>query len=116
MRVTRTSQEEFATCPLYTAMGVIGGKWKPMLLYRIICGINRPGALNRSMAGVSPKVVRQQLRELECDGIVVRLVVSKQPPHVEFGLTPYGETLGPVLDALGTWGEGHVARRARNLA
>ena len=108
--MTATSQKERESCPVYTAMRVINGRWKPMMVWRLTDPDRRFGDLHRSMPGVSAKMLRQQLKEFETDGIVTRHVVAERPLHVEYRLTPYGRTLGPVFDALGAWGARHLRR------
>lgn len=90
-------------------MDVIGGKWKPIILCNLRHGAHRPSDLQRKIPQISQKVLTQQLRELEQDGILVRQVFQEVPPHVEYDLSEYGQSLGQVLDLLCSWGEGHVA-------
>ena len=92
-------------CPLAVALNVIGGKWKPMILHMLSSGTQRYGALKKNIPAVSQKVLTQQLRELEADGIVRRTVYMEVPPRVEYALTERGVTLTPILDALYHWGE-----------
>ena len=103
-------RQERAACPLYTAIGVIEGRWKPMLFQRLG---RRPagfGELHRAMPGISRKVLAEQLRQMECDDLVVRRETGDRLGSVEYALTPYGETLGPVFEALWAWGTAHLAR------
>ena len=105
------SHRERAACPLYTAMGVIEGRWKPMLFQRLAHRPHGFGELRRAMPGVATKVLREQLRQMQADGLVARRPLS--PPHagVQYRLTPYGRTLGPVFTTLWHWGTRHMARR-----
>lgn len=97
------------TCGLDVAVDVVGGKWKPMILWALNdSGTLRFGELKRSIAGVSEKVLVQQLRELESDGIVHREVYKEVPPRVEYSLTALGESLNTALAPLGAWGEAHM--------
>ena len=89
-------------------MDVIGGKWKPIILCNLRHGAHRPSDLQRKIPQISQKVLTQQLRELEQDGILVRKVFHEVPPHVEYDLSEYGQSLGQVLDLLCAWGENHV--------
>lgn len=89
-------------------MDVIGGKWKPIILCNLRHGAVRPGELKRRINGISQKMLIQQLRELEDSGIVNRECFNEVPPHVEYSLSDYGDTLGNVLDGLCEWGRIHV--------
>ena len=105
------SQRERAACPLYTAIGVIEGRWKPMLYQRLCRHPHGFGELRRAMPGVATKVLREQLRQMQADGLVARRALSPTHAGVRYQLTPYGRTLGPVFDALWRWGTRHVARQ-----
>jgi DNA-binding HxlR family transcriptional regulator len=105
-----TVQQERAACPLYTAIGVIDGRWKPMLFQRLGRNPSGFGELHRAMPGISRKVLTEQLRQMECDDLVVRRETGDRLGSVEYALTPYGETLGPVFRSLWQWGTGHLAR------
>ncbi len=100
-------------CPVTVTLKVIGGKWKLPLLWYLRDGTHRYSALQRSIGGITPKMLSQQLRELEADGIVHRTVFPVVPPKVEYSLTPYGRTLQPIIEAMGTWGEKHLKRPKR---
>lgn len=95
-------------CPVDATLRVIGGRWKPLILYHLRAQPQRFNALRRLMPTVTQRVLTQNLRELEADGIVSRTVIDLVPPHVEYAFTPRGRTLLPVLDAMAEWGE-HVA-------
>ena len=105
------SRDERAACPLYTAIGVIGGRWKPMLFQRLGQRPHGFGELRRAMPGVATKVLREQLRQMENDGLVARRPLSPIYRGVRYSLTPYGRTLGPVFQALWQWGVTHLDRR-----
>ncbi len=94
-------------CPVKTTADVISGKWKPLILFCLKPGTQRYSELRRRIAGPSHKVLTQQLRQLERDGIVTRKVYPSVPPKVEYSLSRYGKTLIPVLDAMATWGQKH---------
>ncbi|MEU6126433.1 helix-turn-helix domain-containing protein [Streptomyces sp. NPDC047123] len=97
------------TCGLDVAVDVVGGKWKPMILWALHEGVTlRFGELRRHIAGVSEKVLTQQLRELVSDGIVHREVYPEVPPKVEYSLTDLGESLNTALVPLGLWGDQHM--------
>jgi DNA-binding HxlR family transcriptional regulator len=109
-RVQHQSQRERAACPLYTAIGVIDGRWKPMLFQRLSERPRGFGELKRAMPGVSPRVLRAQLREMAGDDLVERHTLAPRTAGVRYTLTPHGRTLGPVFESLWRWGSGHLAR------
>lgn len=100
--------EKVYECGLDAAVDVVGGKWKPMVLWALSVAPRRFGALRRELPGVSEKVLTQQLRELERDGIVHREVHDQVPPKVEYSLTELGVDLDHALGPLGEWGERHM--------
>lgn len=104
------SYRERAACPLYTAIGVISGRWKPMILQRLARGPHGFGELRRSMPRVTAKVLRAQLRQLQADGLVMRRVLSPATLGVRYQLTPYAKSLNPVFNALLRWGAHHLER------
>jgi DNA-binding HxlR family transcriptional regulator len=94
------------------ALGAIGGKWKILILWHLAIRTSRYGELRRQIPGITEKMLIQQLRELERDGIIERRAFPTVPPRVEYAFSPYGTSLKPVLCALRTWGVGHVSYRA----
>jgi DNA-binding HxlR family transcriptional regulator len=102
-------REKTYECGLDAAVDVVGGKWKPLVLWALSGQPRRFGALRRELPGVSEKVLTQQLRELERDGIVHRAVHDQVPPRVEYSLTELGVSLERALAPLGDWGERHLA-------
>jgi DNA-binding HxlR family transcriptional regulator len=96
-------------CGLDAAVDVVGGKWKPLILWALHSRPHRFGELRRHIEGISEKVLIQQLRELERDGIVYREVHDQVPPKVVYSLTTIGESLNRALEPLGEWGETHMA-------
>ncbi|QFG21860.1 helix-turn-helix domain-containing protein [Actinomadura sp. WMMB 499] len=96
-------------CALDAAMDVVEGKWKALILWALDERLHRFGELRRSLPGVSEKVLAQQLRELEADGIVRRTVFDETPPRVEYELTDQGAALYAALGALGEWGAQRMA-------
>ena len=99
-------------CPVEATLELIGGKWKGLLLYHLLEGTQRFSALRRQMLSITPRMLTNQLRELEADGLVHREVFPVIPPHVEYSLTPQGKTLAPVIRELKRWGDAHLARQA----
>jgi DNA-binding HxlR family transcriptional regulator len=92
------------TCGLDAALCVLGGKWKPLILFHLAHGTRRYGELRRAVGSVSDKVLIQQLKELQADGIIARVDYGEIPPKVEYSLTAFGRTLGKSLAPLCEWG------------
>jgi DNA-binding HxlR family transcriptional regulator len=103
-------------CPITHTLSFIGGKWKPLILHQLREGPLRPGELAKRIPEVTLKVLTQQLRELERDGIIIRKVFPVVPPHVEYDFSPFGQSLRPVLKALCLWGERHASRKRSSLS
>ncbi|MDY0213135.1 MAG: helix-turn-helix domain-containing protein [Desulfuromonadaceae bacterium] len=95
---------------------VMSGKWKPMILWSIHKIPRRFNELTREVSGITPKMLSQQLRELEHEGIIQREVFQTVPPHVEYSMTTYGSTLCPVLEVMAAWGENHTYHQKLNQA
>jgi DNA-binding HxlR family transcriptional regulator len=93
------------SCPVETTLAVIGGLWKVLILRELLGGTKRFNELHRALAGVTHRTLTQQLRELEAHRVIRRKVYRQVPPKVEYSLTPVGESLRPVLDAMDQWGE-----------
>ena len=96
------------SCGLDAALAVIGGKWKPLVLYHLAKDVHRYGELRRAIGGVTDKVLIQQLKELERDEIIARMDFQGIPPKVEYSLTPFGQSLATALGALCAWGTEHM--------
>ncbi len=96
-----------SVCGLDVALAVMGGKWKPLILYHLNPGPRRFGDLRRLVAGVSEKVLIQQLRELVAAGVLVRHDYQRVPPMVDYTITPFGMTLVRALLPLCEWGNAH---------
>lgn len=95
-------------CPVMAAMSVIGGKWKVILINRIYFDSPaRFGELKRCLKGISQTMLTSQLRELEEAGIISRKIYAEIPPKVEYTLTEFGLTLGPIIKAIADWGIQH---------
>lgn len=97
-------------CGVEATLSVIGGVWKPVLLFHLLPGKLRFNALCRLTPGATQRMITLQLRELEADGVVNRIVYPEIPPKVEYELTPFGRTLEPVLLSMRSWGEAFQAR------
>ena len=93
-----------------TTLKVLGGKWKLLILWNLKDRVRRFSELKRLIPTISEKMLIQQLRELEKDGLVHRNVDPQVPPKVEYSFSDYGRSLEPVLEVLCNWGEQHLAR------
>ena len=98
------------TCGLDAALFVLGGKWKPLILFHLAHGTRRYGELRRAVGKVSDKVLIQQLKELQADGIIDRVDFGEIPPKVEYSVTAFGRTLGKALAPLCEWGSRHSSK------
>lgn len=105
----RKEPKELPACPVETTLTLIGDKWKVLILRDLMPGTKRFGELKKSIGSVSQKVLTAQLRDMEANGLITRKVYAEVPPRVEYTLTPLGESLSPILDAMKTWGEGYKA-------
>ena len=95
-------------CPVTATVSVIGGKWKPIILWILFQDTRRFGKLKRMIPKITQKMLTKQLRELESDGIVHREVYPVVPPKVEYSLTEEGRTLAPILQAMAEWGNNYM--------
>jgi DNA-binding HxlR family transcriptional regulator len=116
---TATDGADFHS-PVEATLDVIGGKWKVVILFHLTHdGTHRFAVLRRKIPGVSERMLTQQLRELEGDGIVHREVYPEVPPKVEYSLTDYGKTLRPITEVMCEWGQRHIkqikAKKKRRL-
>jgi DNA-binding HxlR family transcriptional regulator len=95
-------------CGLDAALAVIGGKWKPLVLFHLAHGVHRYGELRRAVGKVTDKVLIQQLKELQIDEVIERTDFKEIPPKVEYSLTPFGRSLAKALAPLCVWGTEHM--------
>ena len=91
-------------CPVTATVSIVGGKWKPIILWLLFQEKRRFSQLKKFIPKITQKMLTQQLRELERDGIVHREVYPVVPPQVEYSLTQRGLTLAPILQAMEKWG------------
>ena len=105
----QNTMKELPACPVETTLTLIGDKWKVLILRDLLSGTKRFGELKKSVGKVSQKVLTAQLRAMEENGLVNRMVYAEVPPKVEYSLTELGESLKPILDAMWNWGEGYKA-------
>ncbi len=99
-------------CPVEATLKVLGGKWKVLIIYHLNGNSKRFSEIRRSIPGITEKMLTQQLKELEKDGVVSRKVYPQVPPRVEYSMTKYGKTLGPVIGEMRKWGLEHRKRKA----
>ena len=95
-------------CAVEAALSLIDGKWKGVVLYHLLEGTHRFNEIRRRIPNVTQRMLTNQLRELEADGLILRTVYAEVPPKVEYSLTARGRSLEPVIAALKTWADGHL--------
>ncbi|MDA8441114.1 MAG: helix-turn-helix domain-containing protein [Peptococcaceae bacterium] len=91
--------------PLEQTLSMLGGKWKILILWQLQGGTLRFGELKKAIPGITPKILTQQLRELEGHHLITRCVYAQVPPKVEYSLTANGRTLQAILDSMFSWGK-----------
>ncbi len=104
MKAKAENSKKMVSCEVETTLQIIGGRWKVLIIRELLQGVRRFGELQRALPGITQKMLTQQLREMEHHGIVHREVYAEIPPKVEYSLTPLGESLQPILDAMHEWG------------
>ena len=102
-------------CNVQGALSILVGKWKPIiLLYLMSEGTMRYGELKKALLDITPKMLTNQLRELEAEGLISRVVYPQVPPKVEYSITEYGMTLQPILESMHEWSTKHMMRKCNN--
>ena len=96
--------KEWPACPVEITMGLIGDKWKVLIVRDLLAGTKRFGELKKSVTGITQKVLTSNLRQMEASGLVRRKVYAEVPPRVEYSLTETGFSLKPILDSMVQWG------------
>ena len=105
------TKEELPECPVATTVQLIGNKWKLLIIRNLIYNdVQRFGDFIKTIPGISKKVLTDDLRALEDDGLVERKVFAEVPPRVEYSLTPLGKSLKPILDAMFDWGTDYKSK------
>jgi DNA-binding HxlR family transcriptional regulator len=102
-------------CPITATIDIIGGKWKPIIIWLLMEKTHRFGELHKTIPGMALKVLSRQLKELEGDGIVKRAVFAEVPPRVEYSLTAKGQSLSHVMTLLSNWSKEHILAPAVNI-
>jgi DNA-binding HxlR family transcriptional regulator len=95
-------------CSVEAAIGLIDGKWKSVILFHLLSGTLRFNQIRRHIVNVTPRMLTNQLRELESDGLIERKIYAQVPPKVEYSLSPLGRSMEPVLTALKAWGDANI--------
>lgn len=101
------TKDELPDCPVATTVRLIGNKWKLLILRNLINGTQRFTDIIKTVPGISKKVLTDNLRALEADGIINREIFAEVPPRVEYSLSVVGKSLKPVFDAMSEWGSGY---------
>ena len=100
-------KKELPACPVEITMGLIGEKWKVLIVRDLLTGTKRFGELKKSVTGITQKVLTNNLRQMEASGLVKRKVYAEVPPRVEYSLTETGLSLKPILDSMVEWGNNY---------
>ena len=106
------TKEEMPACPVATTVQLIGSKWKLLILRNLLARPWRFNELRKSLEGISQKVLTDSLRSMEEDGLVTRTVYPEVPPRVEYSLSPLGESMRPIIQAMEQWGAQYKAAKA----
>ena len=101
----------YTHCPVEATLDIIGGKWKSIILFRVLEETRRFNELRRLIPTLTQRMLTNQLRELERDGLIARKIYAQVPPKVEYSITVFGKTLKPVLLALKNWAEKNMLPR-----
>lgn len=114
MKLSNTKKCSSDCSTVKTTLAVIGGKWKPLILYLLRENTLRFGEMYKHIRSITQKMLTQQLRELEADGLIARKVYPEVPPKVEYSITEYGKSLQPVLKSMSKWGRTHEIHKNMN--
>lgn len=101
------TKKELPPCPVATTLMLIGNKWKIFIIQQLMDKPFRFSELRRAIPGISEKVLTDNLRALEKDGLITRTVFPEIPPHTEYALSDLGETMRPIIESMATWGTGY---------
>lgn len=100
-------KQELPACPVEITMGLIGDKWKVLIIRDLLTGTKRFGELKKSLSGITQKVLTNNLRQMEQSGLIIRKVYAEVPPKVEYSLSDTGLSLKPILDSMVEWGNNY---------
>lgn len=98
-------KEELPACPVATTVQMIGSKWKLLIMRNLLTRPWRFNELQKSLEGISQKVLTDSLRSMESDGIIIRTVFAEIPPRVEYSLSELGESMRPIINSMEQWGK-----------
>jgi DNA-binding HxlR family transcriptional regulator len=104
----QNKQRIFTKCPVTYTINLIGGRWKPIILYQLLDGEKRYSEIRKNIPMITEKMLIQHLRELEADHLIRRKALPVVPPHVSYSLTRTGIELQPILKAMAEWGMKHL--------
>ena len=101
------TKDELPDCPVATTVGLIGSKWKLLIMRNLLVRPWRFNELQKSLDGISQKVLTDSLRSMEADGIITRTVYPEVPPRVEYALSELGESMRPIIKSMEAWGNNY---------
>ena len=101
------TKEELPPCPVATTLMLIGNKWKIFVIQQLMDKPFRFSELRRAIPGISEKVLTDNLRAMEKDGLITRTVFPEVPPRTEYALSELGNTMRPIIESMATWGTGY---------
>jgi DNA-binding HxlR family transcriptional regulator len=107
----KPKSELLPECPVAVTVQIIGNKWKLLIIRNLLVRPWRFNELQKNLDGISQKVLTDNLRAMEKDGIITRTVYPEVPPRVEYALSPLGESMRPILDSMKSWGESYQSRQ-----
>ncbi|MFW8668147.1 helix-turn-helix transcriptional regulator [Enterococcus sp. PF-2] len=102
------SKDELPFCPVATTVDLIGNKWKLLIMRELLTGTKRFNEMHKAISGISQKVLTENLRKMEEDGIIDRKVYAVVPPKVEYSLSELGDSLRPIIDSMSDWGTAYI--------
>lgn len=115
IKVLKIRNKEYS-CAVELTLDIIGGKWKPLILWHLgVDGTKRFSEIKKALPGITQKMLTQQLRELEADGMINRKIYPQVPPKVEYSLTEEGKSLMPILDTMCKWGKEYYEKVEKSL-
>lgn len=109
--VTIDYAKAFENCPVTATLSIVGGRWKPLILFHLTYGTRRFGEIAVRIPMISRKVLSEQLKDLEKDGLVIRRQYKEIPPRVEYSLTEMGQSLSGVFDEIAGWGNKYLIKK-----
>ena len=114
--IQENKNQAFVACPVTFVMEKIGGYWKPIILFNLLSGSKRYNELKKSIPTITEKVLIQQLKQLEADGLLIRKSKPVVPPYVTYELSKSGKALRPVLYAMAEWAVGNSGKLSKTFS